>query len=83
VLEYAAELLAPDGQLHIVDFGGQEGLPRWLRDLLRRWLALFEVTPRDRLEATLTALAKHMGATVTIERPYRGYAQHAIFRRAA
>jgi len=83
VLDHAAGLLAPDGELHIVDFGGQEGLPRWFRDLLRRWLALFEVTPRDRLEATLAALAERCGATLTVERPYWGYAQHAILRRAA
>jgi S-adenosylmethionine-diacylgycerolhomoserine-N-methlytransferase len=83
VLEHAAELLTPGGELHIVDFGGQEGLPRWFRRLLRQWLALFEVTPRDRLEATLATLAGRTGATVAIERPYRGYAQHAILRRAA
>ena len=83
VLEHAVGLLAPDGELHIVDFGGQEGLPGWFHHLLRRWIALFEVTPRDRLEATLAALAKRHRATITVERPYRGYAQHAIFRRAA
>lgn len=83
VLEHAVELMAPDGELHIVDFGGQEGLPRWFRDLLRRWLALFGVTPRDRLEATLAALADRRGATLTLDRPFRGYAQHAILRRAA
>jgi S-adenosylmethionine-diacylgycerolhomoserine-N-methlytransferase len=83
VLEHAVGMLEPDGELHIVDFGGQEGLPRWFRHLLRQWLALFEVTPRDRLEATLTALAQRHGATLTLERPFRGYAQHAILRRAA
>jgi len=83
VLEHAVGLLAPDGELHIVDFGGQERLPQWFRDLLRQWLALFEVTPRDRLEATLTVLAERRGATLTVERPHRGYAQHAILRRAA
>jgi len=83
VLEHAVGLLAPGGELHIVDFGSQEGLPRWFRDLLRRWIALFEVTPRDRLAATLAALAKRHGAAHVIERPYRGYAQHAILRLAA
>jgi S-adenosylmethionine-diacylgycerolhomoserine-N-methlytransferase len=83
VLEHAGALLAPRGELHIVDFGGQEGLPPWARDLLRRWLALFEVTPRDRLEAKLVALAQRMDATLVIERPYRDYTQHAILRRTA
>jgi S-adenosylmethionine-diacylgycerolhomoserine-N-methlytransferase len=83
VLEHAAELLAPRGELHIVDFGGQQGLPRWFRRLLRQWLTLFEVTPRDRLEATLAGIAEQHRATLTVARPYRDYAQHLILRRAA
>jgi len=83
VLEHAAGLLTPGGELHIVDFGGQEGLPLWFRHLLRRWIALFEVTPCDRLKPTLAALAERRGATLTVERPYRGYAQHAILRLPA
>ena len=81
VLDHAADLLTPRGELHIVDFGRQEDLPRWFRRVLRSWLALFEVTPRDRLDGCLKALAERSGATLTIERPYRGYAQHAILRR--
>jgi len=41
VLGEALRWLAPDGELHIVDFGGQERLPRWFRAGLRRWLARF------------------------------------------
>jgi S-adenosylmethionine-diacylgycerolhomoserine-N-methlytransferase len=51
VLDAAILLLAPDGELRIVDFGGQEGLPGAFRRLLRRWLALFHVRPCDELEA--------------------------------
>lgn len=83
VLAHAAALLARGGELHIVDFGGQERLPPWFRRALRRWLRLFEVTPRDRLEAELAALAARMDAVLTIERPYRGYAQRATLRRSA
>jgi S-adenosylmethionine-diacylgycerolhomoserine-N-methlytransferase len=83
VLDHAAAVLAHNGELHIVDFGRQERLPDGFRRLLRRWLALFEVTPRDRLDANLAAIAERLGAKLTIERPYRGYAQHAILRRAA
>jgi S-adenosylmethionine-diacylgycerolhomoserine-N-methlytransferase len=76
VLDSAIARLAPAGELHIVDFGGQEGLPRWFRSVLRRWLALFHVTPRDDFEQTL-ASAHRLGATFVIERPYRDYAQYA------
>jgi len=83
VLDRAGTLLVPRGELHIIDFGGQHGLPCWFRQALRRWLAWFEVTPRDQLEATLAVLAKRVNASVVVERPYRDYAQHAILRRNA
>ena len=81
VLEAAAALLAPGGELHIVDFGGQERLPRWFSNVLRRWLALFHVTPRDTLEQALTALAQAQGMQLAFERPYFGYCQIAVLRR--
>jgi S-adenosylmethionine-diacylgycerolhomoserine-N-methlytransferase len=82
VLDSAMARLAPGGELHIVDFGGQDGLPRWFRRALRRWLALFHVTPRDDFEATL-ANARARGATFVLERPYRDYAQYARIRAPA
>ncbi len=46
-IAHAGAQLAPGGRLHIVDFGDLGGLPRPLAGMLRRWLALFHVTPRD------------------------------------
>jgi len=80
VLDGAIECLTPGGELHVVDFGGQRGLPRWFHDLLRRWLALFHVAPRDNLEGALAERAHRFDATLTIERPYRDYAQYARLR---
>jgi S-adenosylmethionine-diacylgycerolhomoserine-N-methlytransferase len=40
VLARALGWLAPGGELHIVDFGGQERLPGWFRVALRGWLGL-------------------------------------------
>jgi S-adenosylmethionine-diacylgycerolhomoserine-N-methlytransferase len=77
VLDGAIACLTPGGELHVVDFGGQRGLPRWFRSLLRRWLALFHVAPRDNLEGALAERAHRFNATLTIERPYRDYAQYA------
>src|SRR5882672_3335560 len=51
--------LPAGGELHIVDFGGQERLPSWFRAGLRQWLARFHVSPRDELAAELAALAGH------------------------
>ena len=78
VIERAIASLKPGGQLHIVDFGDQRGLPRIARDAMRRWLGLFGVTPRDGLEATLMQIAVRTGAGLKFDRPYRGYAQVAV-----
>jgi S-adenosylmethionine-diacylgycerolhomoserine-N-methlytransferase len=74
--------LLPGGELHVVDFGGQEQLPVWFRRGLRIWLAQFHVDLRDGLEAEFAALERHAGGLRSFERPYRGYAQYAVFRRA-
>jgi S-adenosylmethionine-diacylgycerolhomoserine-N-methlytransferase len=81
-LGQAMAWLPPGGELHIVDFGGQEELPRWFRRGLRTWLAQFHVDPRDGLEAAFGAFDGNAGTLLTFERPYRGYAQYAVFRRA-
>lgn len=80
-VDTAISLLATDGELRIVDFGGQERLPMAFRWLLRRWLKAFHVTPRDDLEAILRARSADAHATMTFVRPYRGYAQYAVLRR--
>ncbi|MBI1205451.1 MAG: methyltransferase domain-containing protein [Rhodopseudomonas sp.] len=77
----AIDLLPPGGELHIVDFGGQEGLPAWFRSVLRSWLKLFHVTPRDDMEAVLHDLAQNRGMNLSLTRPYFGYSQLAIIRR--
>lgn len=73
--------LPAGGELHIVDFGGQERLPGWFRAGLRQWLAWFHVEPRVGLEAELVALARHAGSLRRLDRPHGGYAQYAVFRR--
>src|SRR5262249_49346701 len=74
--------LPPGGELHIVDFGGQERLPRWFRAGLRQWLRHFHVRPCHGLEAELLALDGKAGKLSRFERPWRGYAQYAVFRRS-
>jgi S-adenosylmethionine-diacylgycerolhomoserine-N-methlytransferase len=78
VLKQAASRLTPGGCLHIVDFGDQGRLPSFARALLRRWLAMFDVTPRDDLARELAAIAVGAGAALNFERPFRGYAQYAV-----
>jgi S-adenosylmethionine-diacylgycerolhomoserine-N-methlytransferase len=81
-LDNAIARLAPGGELHVVDFGGQAGLPRWFRVGLRHWIGMFDVTPRDHLEAALKIRAAKMGADLRLIRPYGDYAQYARLKLA-
>ncbi|MBB3409520.1 S-adenosylmethionine-diacylgycerolhomoserine-N-methyltransferase [Rhizobium sp. BK316] len=69
--------LNPGGQLHIVDFGQQEGLPAWFRKLLQAWLAKFHVTPRANLREVLEAQAIENSARLSFETIGGGYAWRA------
>lgn len=77
-LEEAAGALAPGGSLHVVDFGQQEQLPRWFRNLLFAWLRRFHVSPRADLPAVLSDLAARHGCRLTFNPLYRGYAWEAV-----
>ena len=70
--------LAPGGSLHVVDFGQQEGLPRWFRALLRGWLRKFHVTPREKLRKVLESESERTGASFHFRTLYRGYAWLAV-----
>ncbi|RUW75250.1 MULTISPECIES: class I SAM-dependent methyltransferase [unclassified Mesorhizobium] len=70
----ALAALAPGGSLHVVDFGQQEGLPRWFRALLRGWLKKFHVTPRETLREVLESESRRTGASFHFRTLYRGYA---------
>ena len=65
---------APGGELHIVDFGAQERLPRAFKTLLRAWLARFHVTPRDSLREMLESDSRRIGASLEFDSAFRGYA---------
>jgi S-adenosylmethionine-diacylgycerolhomoserine-N-methlytransferase len=80
-LAHALDVLAPGGSLHIVDFGDCGGLPGPFKAGLRRWLAAFDVTPRDDLASALEALAAERGLTCEVESWFRGYAILAVARR--
>jgi S-adenosylmethionine-diacylgycerolhomoserine-N-methlytransferase len=70
----ALAALSPNGSLHVVDFGQQEGLPRWFRILLRGWLKKFHVAPRESLREVLESQSRQTGANFRFRTLYRGYA---------
>ena len=78
----ALAALSPSGSLHVVDFGQQEGLPRWFRTLLRGWLKKFHVAPRSTLREVLESESRRTGATFRFRTLYRGYAWLAVIKIA-
>jgi S-adenosylmethionine-diacylgycerolhomoserine-N-methlytransferase len=69
-------LLAAAGELPIVDFGDQAGLPCWMRAGLQRWRALFDAAPCGDPEPVLRAVAAQSAALACCE-PMCGCARSA------
>ncbi len=83
VLASAVKMLAPGGELHIVDFGQQERLPRAFRQALRAWLAKFHVSPRAHLREVVEQLAEQQGAGAEFTALKGGYAWRLVLKRPA
>ena len=77
-VEAAINALSPQGSLHIVDFGQQEGLPRWFGTMLKTWLARFHVTPRADLHTVLGTISNSHGMSLQFDTISRGYAWSAV-----
>jgi S-adenosylmethionine-diacylgycerolhomoserine-N-methlytransferase len=82
-LDEATDALAPGGSLHIVDFGQQERLPAFFRDMLFAWLERFDVHPRGDLRAVLEDAVTRHGLSMEFRSLYRGYAWEAVLRARA
>lgn len=74
-LHQACRVVAPGGELHVVDFGQQTRLPRWSGRMLQSWLRRFHVTPRDRLGDVMQTLSDDRGAALDFRPIYRDYAR--------
>lgn len=83
VLSAAVPMLASDGELHVVDFGQQERLPKAFRTALRAWLAKFHVMPRAHLRDAIEQLARREGAAVTFLPVKGGYAWRLTLKKQA
>lgn len=79
-LGHAASQLAPGGELHIVDFGDLDGLPRPLQSLLHAWLAKFHVEARRDLPQAAARVAAAKGLIHTSTRGRFGYFQLHVLR---
>ncbi len=82
-IAHAATVLEPGGELHVVDFGEQTGLPGWFRTALRAWLAKFHVAPRGDLEPVMKDVADSHGGQLAFTSLYRDYARYGRMTMSA
>jgi S-adenosylmethionine-diacylgycerolhomoserine-N-methlytransferase len=80
-LERAILSVNETGSLHVVDFGQQENLPRWFRQLLLAWLRQFGVFPQSNVADVVEGLAEG-SLSIQKESLYRGYAYHIVASRS-
>lgn len=79
-LSHSLDLLESEGELHVVDFGQCEGLPRFARAGLFAWLSLFGVHPHAELPEAAGRESRSRGRMMRFSPLFRGYAWHAIVR---
>ena len=73
-LTAALDATAPEGRVHIVDFGQQEELPRPAGAGLRGWLSLFHVSPKPDMPDAVARAAAAAGRPHSFTPLWRGYA---------
>ena len=67
-------VLNEGGKLVFVDFWNQKDLPGWSKLLLKKWLDLFHVAPREKLEQSATDIAANQNMKCEFTPLYGGYA---------
>ncbi len=81
-VDHTLALLKSGGEMHIVDFGGQEELPSAFRSFLFWWLDKFHVYFKPEIPAYLRQLENEGKGTLTLKSLYKGYAWYAVFKKA-
>lgn len=81
-IDHALKLLPSGGEMHIVDFGGQEGLPKPFRSFLFWWLDKFHVYHKPEIADYLRRLEFEKAGTLEFTPLYKGYAWYAVFKKA-
>ncbi len=80
-IDHALKLLKSGGELHIVDFGGQEELPEKFRKFLFWWLRKFHVRHKPEVLQYLQRLEKEKVGTLKVHNLYKGYSYYAVFTK--
>lgn len=81
-IDHAVEILPLGGEIHIVDFGDQAGLPKWFRAFLFWWLKMFHVYHKPEILEHLKVLEKDGKGQMDLQPLRKGYAYRAVFTKA-
>ncbi len=82
-IDHTLNLLRKNGEIHIVDFGDQAGLPPWFRKFLYWWLDKFHVHYRPELLDYIKELAAQGKVDLHLEPLYKGYSYYAVLTKKA
>ena len=80
-IDHALKTLPVGGEIHIVDFGGMGGLPKWFQKLMFWWLARFHVFYKPEILEQLKGLVEEKQGTLNVTSLYNGYAYLAVFKK--
>jgi len=80
-IDHAISLLPSGGEMHIVDFGGQRRLPKWLRNFIFWWLRQFHVYYKPDILRYLKKLHRDGAGELDVTYLYRGYTYRAVFKK--
>lgn len=80
-IDHALTLLKSGGEIHIIDFGGQEGLPAAFRAFLFGWLKMFHVFYKPEIATYLRKLEQDGAGILMLKPLYKGYATYAVFKK--
>ena len=80
-IDHALELLPVGGEIHIVDFGGQDELPKAFRAFLFWWLKMFHVFHKPEILEYLISLETMGKGSLEVHHLSKGYAYRAVFRK--
>lgn len=80
-IDHALKIVKPSGEIHIVDFGGQDDLPKPFRKILFWWLKQFHVFHKPEILNYLQRLEHEKKGSLKVEHLYKGYAYYAVFTK--
>ncbi len=80
-VDHALELLPQGGEMHIVDFGGQEDLPKPFSKFVFWWLDKFHVYHKPEILNYMQRLAAEGKGTLEIHHMFKKYAYRAVFKK--